>query len=61
MADRPVQPASAYASPHTPIRASSVLLIGGLALGILGIALLLRRRSREDTVSIVDHSLPHHP
>ena len=61
MAERPVQPASAYASTEGRIRMSSVLLIGGLALGIVGIALMLRRRNREEKVSILDHSLPHHP
>ena len=61
MSERPVQPASAYTSPEAHIKASSVLLIGGLVLGVLGIGLLLRRRNREESISIVDHSLPHHP
>jgi LPXTG-motif cell wall-anchored protein len=38
--------------------ASGWLLIGGVSLGILGIVALLRRRRREENISIVDHSTP---
>jgi hypothetical protein len=53
--DRPVQGSSETEARHG-ITAGAWLLLGGLALGILGIAAMLRRRHREESISIVDHS-----
>src|SRR5262249_17523855 len=56
IAGRPVPPGEAEA--RHGITAGAWLLIGGLALGILGIAAMLRRRRRDESISIVDHSTP---
>jgi uncharacterized membrane protein len=55
IADRPVQ-ASAETQVRHGLGAGAWLLIGGLALAILGIAAMLRRRGHEESISIVDHS-----
>jgi hypothetical protein len=68
IADRAVQ-GSAETEARHGVSAGAVLLIGGLALAILGIATMLRRRGREESISIVDHStsprtgttIAHHP
>jgi len=60
IADRPVQ-ASNEAEARHGITAGAWLLIGGLALGILGIAAMLRRRRRDESISIVDHSTAPRP
>lgn len=57
IADRPVQESAETRARHG-ITAGAWLLIGGLVLAIVGIASMLRRRGREESISIVDHSTP---
>ena len=57
VAERPVvAPAQSEAEPART--SSTLLLAGGLLLGVGGIITMLSRRSRNDSVSIVDHDLP---
>jgi hypothetical protein len=62
--DRPVEaPAEQPSEPSRGIPVSTMLLAGGLGLGILGIVTMLTRRNRETSVSISpahDLTAPHH-
>ena len=53
-----VVPSEAAEQPQAPRTSSTMLLVGGLLLGIGGIVTMLARRHRDDSVSIIDHDLP---
>jgi hypothetical protein len=58
VADRPVVAAVEAEPARAPRTSSTLLLVGGLLLGVGGIITMLARRRRDDSVSIVDHDLP---